>query len=53
MSGEGRLHRQGAGGALHAAQVQDHEEQILRLVHHHFSYVSLKAFYDEINVAVH
>ena len=28
---EGRLHCQGVGGSLHAAQIQDHEEQILRL----------------------
>ena len=31
---EGRLHCQGVGGSLHAAKIQDHEEQILRLVDH-------------------
>ena len=29
MAGQGRLHHQGAGGSLHAEEVQDVEEEIL------------------------
>merc|ERR1712027_156415 len=46
---EGRLHCQGAGGSLHAAQIQDHEEQILRLVDRDRSVVmaNLNLFFNE------
>ena len=41
---EGRLHRQGVGGVVHVAQVQDHEEQILRLVNHYIVMLTFKPF---------
>ena len=44
---EGRLHCQGVGGSLHAAQIQDHEEQILRLVDRYAVMANLNLFINE------
>ena len=44
---EGRLHCQGVGGSLHAAKIQDHEEQILRLVDRYVVLANLNLFINE------